>query len=194
MKNYYNDNAKAFFEATVDVDMTPLYQRFLPLLPPNASILDAGCGSGRDSLHFIKQGYSVTAIDASQPLCDMATELLGQNVACMDFDAIDWKCEFDGIWACASLLHVERSKLNATTQAISDALKPSGVLYASFKYGSTERTKDGRTFTDMDEHLIEMLFDNVSGITLEEMWVTEDRRVTNENKWINILARKNLKP
>ena len=194
MKNYYNDNAKAFFEATVDVDMTPLYQQFLPLLPTNGSILDAGCGSGRDSLHFIKQGYSVTAIDASQPLCDMATSLLGQNVACMDFDAIDWECEFDGIWACASLLHVERSKLNATTQAISDALKPSGVLYASFKYGDTERIKDGRRFTDMDEYLIKMLFDNVRGITLKEMWVTEDRRVTNENKWINILARKNLKP
>ena len=191
MKNYYHDNAKAFFEATVDVDMTPLYQQFLPLLPANGSILDAGCGSGRDSAHFIKQGYNVTAIDASQPLCDMATELLGQPVACMDFEAIDWKSEFDGIWACASLLHVERSRLSAITQTMSDALKPSGVLYASFKYGNSERIKDGRNFTDMDEQLIEMLFDNVSGITLEEIWVTEDRRVTNMNKWINILARKN---
>jgi hypothetical protein len=74
---------------------------------------------------------------------------------------------------------------------MSDALKPSGVLYASFKYGNSERIKDGRNFTDMDEQLIEILFDNVSGITLEEIWVTEDRRAANINKWINILARKN---
>ena len=137
--------------------------------------------------HYIsKQGYSVMAIDASQPLCNMATKLLGQNVVCMDFEAIDWELEFDGIWACASLLHVERSKLSAVTQIISNALKPSGILYASFKYGDTERIQDGRSFTDMDEKLIKMLFDNVSGVTLEEIWVTEDRRLANINKWINI--------
>ena len=54
--NYYESNAKKFFEGTVNINMTVLYRPFLAYMPPYASILDAGCGSGRDTLNFASRG------------------------------------------------------------------------------------------------------------------------------------------
>ena len=79
---YYQDNARRFYSATVEIDMSAIYQKFLPLTPKGGSILDAGCGSGRDSLYFKSQGYDATAIDASAALCKLAGELLQQDVHC----------------------------------------------------------------------------------------------------------------
>jgi len=66
--NYYDTHADAFFSETQGVDMAPLHQRFLARLPVGAHILDAGCGSGRDSKVFLQLGYRVTAFDASAKL------------------------------------------------------------------------------------------------------------------------------
>ena len=62
---YYSRFATDVFDATVGVDMSPLYARFLEGLPPNAHILDAGCGSGRDAKAFCRIGFRVTAFDAN---------------------------------------------------------------------------------------------------------------------------------
>ena len=77
---YYDDPANAYADQTVHADMSAIYARFEKYLAPGAAVLDAGCGSGRDSLHFMKAGYAVTAIDASQEMCDFASRLLQQEV------------------------------------------------------------------------------------------------------------------
>ena len=66
--NYYNINSDVFFQQTYDVDMQSLYQPFLRYLPEKSLILDLGCGSGRDTLAFMQQGYQVEAIDSSVQL------------------------------------------------------------------------------------------------------------------------------
>ncbi len=63
--SYYEQNAEQFFADTVDVDMSVLYARFLESIPAGGYILDAGCGSGRDSKAFASSGYRVAAFDAS---------------------------------------------------------------------------------------------------------------------------------
>ena len=63
---YYNDNAEGFFLETAGVDMSDLHRRFLMAIPAGGLILDAGCGSGRDSKAFLAQKYRVRAFDASQ--------------------------------------------------------------------------------------------------------------------------------
>jgi SAM-dependent methyltransferase len=63
--------------------MTPLYGRFLPMLPDEAAILYAGCGSGRDALSFARLGPRVTAFDASPSLVSLAERHLGQPVQCL---------------------------------------------------------------------------------------------------------------
>ena len=85
MNNYYNENAKEFFEGTAYVDMSDNYKDFLSYVPKQGKILDAGCGSGRDSLIFIQKGYSVEAIDGSSEMCRLASEHIGQEVKHMLF-------------------------------------------------------------------------------------------------------------
>ena len=78
--NYYNQNAENFIANTQNADMHPTQERFLRLIDKNASILDFGCGSGRDTKYFLEKGYQVTAIDGSAELCRLASEFTGIEV------------------------------------------------------------------------------------------------------------------
>jgi SAM-dependent methyltransferase len=127
--------------------MSPLYTRFLYWLPNSGHILDAGCGSGRDAFAFQKRGYQVAAFDASPTLAKFAATYCGLSVQVMRFQEINWLRRFDGIWACASLLHVPAAELPDVLIRMADALKPRGVLYASFKYGQGEREHNAELLT-----------------------------------------------
>jgi SAM-dependent methyltransferase len=189
--DYYQHNAGTFFADTVQVDMAPLYGRFLPLLPEQALILDAGCGSGRDAAAFVKLGHGVIAFDASPALVALAEDHLGQPVQRLRLQDIAWQDEFDGIWACASLLHVPPSELPEVMQRLCSALKPGGVLYASFKYGSGEREHHGRRFTDLDEPGLVALLRGVPELQPLEAWATGDLRPGREaERWLNTLLRR----
>lgn len=52
--DYYNKNAKLYFEQTVEGDLKENYNKFLSRIPSGSYILDFGCGSGRDSKYFIE--------------------------------------------------------------------------------------------------------------------------------------------
>lgn len=75
--NYYVRTAHRYAESTRGIDMRPAYTRFLPRLAPGARILDAGCGSGRDSRAFREAGFQVTATDASPELARAAEAWAG---------------------------------------------------------------------------------------------------------------------
>lgn len=189
--DYYERNAKSFFEATVEVDMSPLYQRFLPLLPPAGRILDAGCGSGRDLRAFAELGYRVTAFDSSPALVALAEAYAGQPVFRTRFQDIDWRESFDGVWACASLLHLPAAELPDALRRLAVALVPGGVMYLSFKYGHGEREDQGRHFTDMDEAGLSGLLDRVDNLQPLDDWITADQRPGRENeRWLNALLRR----
>ncbi|MCF6363479.1 MAG: methyltransferase domain-containing protein [Gammaproteobacteria bacterium] len=184
--SYYDNNAVAFIESTRLVDMQPLYQRFLPLLPGQAHILDAGCGSGRDAKQFIEQGYKVTAFDASTEIAALAEKELGQPVSVQRLQEIQYQNQFDGIWACASLLHISAKELPDVFHRLAGALKPKGVIYCSFKYGQGEYEKQSRRFTDMDEVGLRALVGEIEGLAITELWVTVDRRPGREQEqWLN---------
>ncbi|KRT56604.1 class I SAM-dependent methyltransferase [endosymbiont of Ridgeia piscesae] len=184
--DYYENNAKAFVEATLWVDMQLLYQRFLPLLPERAHILDAGCGSGRDAKSFIERGYQVTAFDASAEIAALAEKEIEQPVQVQRLQDIQYQHQFDGIWACASLLHVPAKELPDVFRRLACALKPNGVIYCSFKYGQGEYEKQGRRFTDMDEAGLRALVAELEVLAINELWVTADRRPGREHElWLN---------
>lgn len=189
---YYQDNARTFFDGTVNVDMSSLYETFTRHLAPGARVLDAGCGSGRDAKAFLEMGYQVEAFDASSAMVELAREHTGLPVQLMTFADVDWKEEFDGIWCCASLLHVPAVELPGVMRKLADALKPGGVWYVSFKYGDGEREVDGRRFTDMDEEELRALLQDISGIDVVEMWMTRDRRPHKDEAWVNGILRKVL--
>ena len=186
---YYNENAQEFFDTTVAADMSQLLDEFIKLLPEGGAVLDAGCGSGRDSLGLKRRGFKVVAFDASEEMCKRASELLGQMVRQCRFEELDYVDQFDGIWACASLLHVTREAMPDVINRLSIALKTNGVLYASFKHGTGECYRGARRFTDADDaYLREILKDSFEIIEISESKDVRPEKV--DEVWINVFARK----
>lgn len=189
---YYNKNAQGFFDRTINADVQDLHQKFLNHVPKEGRILDAGCGVGRDSRFFLSKGYDVVAFDGSLEMVKMASNLLGKDALHMLFQDINFSSEFDAIWANASLLHVPYDDLREVIQSFHKALLPSGILYASFKYGTSMRQTEGRIFFDMDEATIEPY---LKGLFVPlEIWKSVDTRSTvapsPDKSWLHFIARR----
>lgn len=189
---YYQRNAQTFFDATVGVDMASLYAPFLRLVAPGGCILDAGCGSGRDAKAFSALGYQVEAFDASAEMVELASAHTGLPVQQMTFNALEAEERYDGIWCCASLLHLPQPELPEAMRRLARALKPGGVWYLSFKYGATEREKEGRHFTDLNEAGLEALVASLPQVEIVKQWTTQDKRPDRNEVWLNALLRKHL--
>lgn len=187
---YYEQNADSFVQGTVLADMGDARSRFLRWVPDNAYLLDFGCGIGRDTKAFLELGYRVDAVDGSEELCRRATEYTGIQVRHLLFQELSACQTYDGIWACASLLHVPKAELLDILQKTAAALKPAGILYASFKYGTYEGMRNGRYFSDFTEETMTALMGQVPELQVMETWITEDVRPGREERWINILARR----
>ncbi|WP_368900125.1 class I SAM-dependent methyltransferase [Mixta calida] len=188
--DYYQQHAQRFFDETVAVDMSALHDRFLACLEPEALILDAGCGSGRDALAFLTRGYRVDAFDAASEMAARARALTGLPVKTLRFDEFSAPARYDGIWCCASLLHVAEAELPETFTRLAQALKPGGVWYLSFKRGSGEREQSGRRFTDLTEARLRELIEELDGVTLQDIWLSEDKRPGRHEVWVNGLVRR----
>ena len=192
---YYNDNTQDFIAGTVGVDVSDLRNRFLETIPQGGTILDLGCGSGRDTKAFIEMGYDVRAIDGSPELCREATEFSGCCVECKDFFAIDDVEQYDGIWACASILHVKKDRIPDLLLILCRALRLEGTLYLSFKYGDFDGFRDGRYFVDLDEKGFQQVYGRYLnlyglGLSMKEEWISEDVRRDRPAKWLNEILRK----
>ena len=188
---YYNQNAEAFIAGTEHADMSQQYGFFRKHLPQTGKLLDLGCGSGRDSAYFASLGFQVTALDGSRALCQRVKENLGIDALCMGFEDLAFEEEFDGIWACASLLHVKKSDMADILLKVSKALKPGGIVYASYKYGTQERICNGRFFNDYTEKDLPQLLTAENRLHLLEYWITEDVRPDRSGeRWLNLIARK----
>ncbi len=189
--HYYDTIASDFVQGTVHVNIESLHQLFLKYLPQGAIICDLGCGSGRDSKYFLEHGYSVVALDGSTELCKMASAYIGQEVRNITFDQIDYHESFDGVWACASLLHVPSRHLPSIFEKIARSLKPGGYLYVSFKYGTFEGERNGRYFTDLTEDVLAGIIRQIEELQIMEAVVGNDVREGRQHeKWLNAVIRK----
>lgn len=188
---YYNQNATQFYTNTVTVEFTATRQRFLSHLPHSAAILDFGCGSGRDTKAFLDQGYRIEAIDGSTELCKLASAYTGIQVRQMLFQELSEMNKYDGIWACSSILHLPKAELSNVMRKMSDALKPNGFIYTSFKYGTFSGERNGRYFTDMTEETFADFICDIEELQIEEQWITFDVRPgRGEEQWLNLILRK----
>jgi len=190
---YYDRYAAEFCENTFTVDVSGLYIPFLREIPEGGAILDAGCGSGRDSLAFLRRGFRVVSIDASREMVTAATKNTGQEALLLTFDGIEFRDEFDGIWACGSLVHVPRQGLHSVLTRFSRALKPHGIIYLSFKYGDTERMEGERFFNDMNEATLGLFLGGHPELEPVHQWITDDLRnyARGYQNVLNALVRRN---
>ena len=188
---HYNTNAEQFRRDTLHVDMSILYEPFVKLVPEGGKVLDAGCGSGRDSLYFKRHGYKVEAFDASSEMCRLASTLIDQPVNLKAFDDVDWISEFDGIWACASLVHVRRDSIDAVLERLCRALRPNGVMFVSFKLRDEEWEQKGRFFNGYSENSLRKLIKRQAELLPISIWVSDDARPErNDEKWLNALLQR----
>ena len=189
--NYYNQNADSFIQGTVSVDFSQVQDKFLERLNEGDYILDFGCGSGRDTKYFLKKGMVVDAIDGSVNLCKLASEYTGIKVRNILFQELDEQEKYDGIWACASILHLSKEELSVVLDKMIAALKKNGIIYTSFKYGDFEGERNGRYFTDFTDKSFKEFIKDVKDIVIEEYWITGDvRHGRGEEKWLNIILQK----
>ncbi|MCH5271495.1 MAG: class I SAM-dependent methyltransferase [Lachnospiraceae bacterium] len=188
---YYNTNAVNFVHGTINVDFGETQERFLKHIPPRGRILDFGCGSGRDAKHFHVRGFEVDAVDGSEELYKLACEYTGLNVKQMLFSDLDMVEEYDGIWACASILHLPSSELSDVLSKMIKALKNGGIVYASFKYGEYEGMRNGRYFTDFTETSFKKFIADIANIKIIDLWITGDVRPgRGDEKWLNLILQK----
>ena len=189
--DFYNENAKNYFNLTYNADMSVQYEHFLQYIIRDGKILDFGCGSGRDSLYFKNKGYDVTAIDGSKEMCKLASDYTGLDVKCMDFKDFSDIEIYDGIWACATLLHLNNKELLLVLKKLRDALKDSGYMFIALKNGKgEEETREGRYYNYLEFNDVEKLVEEVK-MDIVEVYMSRSVNNPNEEKyWNNFILKK----
>lgn len=186
---YYEQNAKSYIEDTVNVSFDIQRNFFLKYLPAKSKILDLGCGSGRDSKAFIEQGYTVCAVDGSNRLCEFASAFIGQPVRNLLFTQLDYVNEFDGIWACSSLLHLSIKELYQVLPLLIKACNKNAIIYMSFKYGDFEGYKGERYFTYMNEKKFRDVIQDYPLKIIEESISSDVRKNRETENWYNVILK-----
>jgi SAM-dependent methyltransferase len=151
---FYDAEAAAYAERPHGAGMLA---DFIAELPPNARVLNLGCGGGWHSAQLRDSGFAVTSIDGSAGLAAEVKRRRGIDVRVMRFEELDYLDAFDGIWASASLHHARGEDLPRTFAAIRRAMKSGGVLHATFKVGEDRRDKFDRFFCAMSERTLRAL-------------------------------------
>lgn len=188
---YYNSNAEQFIKSSLSADMSGIQNEFLSYLPSKSLILDFGCGAGRDTKYFSERGFHVYAVDGSEEMCRATNEYAKTEVKQMMFNELSESEVYNGIWACSSILHVDKSALVDIFQRMIQALKVGGILYCSFKYGNFEGMRNGRYFTDFDEKSFGKFIFQFSNLKVEKISITNDSRPDRKkDKWLNVFLRK----
>lgn len=188
---FYNNNAADFVSGTINADVTYMQDKFLALLPKGARILDFGCGSDRDTKYFIEKGFRAEGVDGSEELCRIASENTGTTVRHMMFSELDEIDTYDGIWACASILHLPKTELKDVLMKMIRAVKDGGYLYVSFRYGDFEGYINDRYFSYFTEESFIDFISDIQEIKIVDKWVSEDVRPDRrELKWLNMILRK----
>lgn len=191
--DYYNQNAISFVENTVSVDFSDNQNKFISKLQKGDYILDFGCGSGRDTRHFLDKGFKVDAIDGSEELCKLASDYTGIEVKHMLFQELNDTDKYDAIWACSSILHLPHNELRSVLQKMVKALKNNGIIYTSFKYGTHEGIRNGRFFSDFTKESFDEFIRDMDQMQVVEHWLTCDVRPDREDeKWLNLLVKKEV--
>ena len=152
---YYQANAPHY---TLSFGQAPSHHldAFLDRLAPGASVLELGCGAGRDSARIAERGFALDATDGTPAMVRKANERFEIAARVMRFDELDAKETYDAVWAHACLLHVARADLPGVLASVHAALRANGLHFANYKLGSAEgRDPLGRLTNLPDEEWLE---------------------------------------
>lgn len=187
---YYNDNAAAYYDSTVNADLTTIREAFASFLPDGATIIDIGCGSGRDVKAFCDLGYKAIGLDSSEELAKLAKEKLGIDVIIGDMSSWVSDVPYDGIWSCASLIHLNDIEKVQFFKDLEQNLKSGGIIYISVKEGvETGIDEKGRFISNCTFEKLQKYLQDADCRVIEKI-ITEDK-LDRDTKWLNVIAKKN---
>ena len=186
--SWYRENAIQYAEETRNSLVLDALWEFLSRMKEGGAILDYGSGSGRDSAYFINKGFSVDSLDGSAEMKAQAERLFGIKVKLASFLSLEEKDKYDGIWAQASILHLEEHDLRVALTLIERALKRDGVFYSSFRKGEGDGYENGRWYTNMTER--RFLSFLPAKLYVEKIWESQDVRPGVSRTWLSIICRK----
>ncbi len=197
----YNKTAPEYIAKVQKYAPEPEREKFMTLVKRGGKILDAGCGSGRDVNFFASQGYRVTGIDLSTELLAYAEEHAEENA---DFFSMDLRNitfsdgSFDGIWACASLLHLTHGEIGPVLERFHGLIVSGGAMMLLMKKGTGERLATSTTITTdtrffayySEEELLTLVKGAGFTVTEQYTWDQNDRNPRRPHEtWITTFAR-----
>jgi SAM-dependent methyltransferase len=191
----YDRAAEGFAARWGDLRLDRALNAFAGRVTGQRRVLDLGCGPGRDIDFLIQLACQAVGLDLSAGMLAQARSRLPTvPLVRADLRRIPFSPgAFDGIWACASLLHLRRTELPTTLAELSRLLRrPAGVLYVALKGGQGERWVTGSSgeryfFAYYRPAEVETLLDG-AGFQVVESWVTPDQAGRDE-PWLNFIAR-----
>lgn len=189
-EKYYQEHYDEFIADTSNANMKELYIFFEKYIKKGMKILDVGFGSARDMKYF-SSNYDVYGIDVVDEFVNHAQQLGLTQVYKKSILDITFQNTFDAIWACASLLHIEKENLNQVFKKCNNALKENGIMYCSFKYGTFIGERNGRYYIDLTEESIKEYLKDTNFKIIDSL-VTVDVRPNRNEKWLNIILKKEI--
>lgn len=189
---HYQNNAESFWEGTKDHDVDQNYAALQTNMRAlsGMTVLDFGCGPGRDLIHFTKRGHTAIGLEGCQAFCEMARKHSGCEVWHQDFCDISLPEDFfDGVFANASLFHVPRKLLPEVLVRLNKSLKSDGILFSSNPRGNGENFDGSRygnymEFEEYEDFLKTAGFEVVSHYYRPTGWPRE------EQPWLAVVSRK----
>lgn len=188
-KHYYEKNAQEYFNRTIKLDMTFAYKLFLKYIHPPAKILDIGSGAGRDTKYFSDLGFQVVSVDASAAMAKLSTQYTGQQTIHCNLEDLSFGAEFDGIWCSGVLLHFDQEHVIVALNKLVQLLKPKGIGFISFKYGTSVGFKEERFLLDQNESSLMTLLSKINHIEPLEIALQPDEQ--GNIIWINCIIKNN---
>jgi len=163
MQNFYQNNYQAYHEKTFSIDPSSFLSPLAKRLPPEAFVLDVGCGSGRDLLWMKKRGFEVIGFEQSPGLAELARDNAGCEVIEGDFETYDFSSILvDAVMLIGALVHVPHEKFSKVFENITSAISDDGSVLITLKEGSGNLTaQDGRTFYLWEDPKLRELFDSL---------------------------------
>lgn len=184
MTDYYQENYEAYHEQTFSIDPASFLLPLVRYLPPGGSVLDVGCGSGRDMRWLKDRGFRPTGFERSRGLAELAREHSGCPVLEGDFEAYDFSVvNVDAILLVGSLVHVPHERFSKTLSDIAQGLHPEGHVLLTLKEGvQTREGEGGRVFYPWEDGALRAVFETLDLTILD--FFRDSSKIRKSDVWL----------
>ncbi len=173
MNDFYEKNHRQYFDSTFAIDSSSFLEPLARVLKPAATILDIGCGSGRDLLWFKNKGFNSTGFEKAKSLAGLARDHSGCPVIQGDICSYDFSGhKFSALVFVGSLVHLSRQDFPSVLESTCQALLSGGLILITMKEGkgvspAHDQDQDGRIFTLWSKNELEQIFKKLGLKTLD---------------------------